>query len=244
MIRPEAMIHKALFAATAAALCIGAAPPQAAALQPSEQRTGNPLSMVEVTPAKTHILGSPEAKQTLVEYLSYTCGQCAVFEINGADTIKYGAVGSGKLRLEIRHYIFNEADLTVATALHCLPKENFFLAHTTMLRTQAQWAPKWRNATPAQRIRYETGTPKQIMQAIARDIGLYQSMEQFGLSNIELDRCLGDPAIYKPILQQTDDAAKVGVNSTPSFLLGGTKIPQFTWPEVGLVLDRALTAQD
>lgn len=238
------MIRQALLAAGAVLLCIGAAPPETAPLQSSEQPSGNPLNMVEVTPAKTHVLGSPKAEQTLVEYLSYTCGHCAVFEIKGADTIKYGAVGSGKLRLEIRHYIFNEADLTVATALHCLPKERFFQAHTTMLRTQGEWAPKWRDATSAQRARYQTGTPKQIMQAIARDIGLYESMEKFGLSNIVLDRCLGDPAIYKPILKQTDDAAKVGVNSTPSFLLGGTKIPQFTWPEVGLVLDQALTAED
>ncbi len=229
------MIRKALLAATAAVFAIAAAPPA-----PQERQSGNPLTMVEVTSEKTHIIGSPEAEQTLVEYLSYTCSHCSVFELKGADTIKYGHVASGKLRLEIRHYIFDNADLTVATALHCLPEDKFFLAHSTMLKRQAQWVPKWRNATPAQRARYEAGTPRQIMQAIARDIDLYEAMAPFGLSNVELDRCLGDPAIYKPILQQTEDAEAVGINSTPSFLLNGTKIPQFTWPEVGLVLDAVL----
>ena len=209
------MIRKSLLAATIAIASIAAAPAPVA----------NWLTNVVTTAEKSHIVGDPNAKHMLTEYMSYTCVHCFEFERDGADAIKTQFVGDGRMRFEVRHFILNIADLTVASAVHCLPEEDFFRGHAAMMKSYEQWSPKFFNATRAQRQRYEIGTPKQRLQAVASDIGLYDMMAKQGLGRAELDRCLGNPAIYEPIIAQTDKAAAQGITGTPTFVFDDARLP-------------------
>lgn len=224
------MIRKALFAATAAALCIGAAPPQ----------SKDTVTSVAETPIGSHIIGDPEARSTLTEYLSYTCGHCATFEREGADLVKLRFVGTGRLKFEVRHLLLNIVDLTVATGVHCLPNEQFFTAHSAILKRQDEWLGKASSATPAQQARWQSGTPKARLQAVASDIGLYDILENHGLSRVQLDRCLGDADVYQPIIDQSAEAQQRGINGTPTFELDGTRLVVNTAAGVGRVLTEAL----
>ncbi len=224
------MIRKFLLVATAAALSLGAAPPQ----------SFDTLMSVERTPIGSHVIGDPAAKNTLIEYVSYTCSHCATFEREGSDLVKLQFVGTGRLKFEVRHFILNIVDLTIASATHCLPADQFFPVHSAMLRRQDEWLPRALSASPAQQVRWEAGTPKQRLQAVASDIRLYDMMENFGLSRVQLDRCFADPGVYQPILDQTDEAESRGITGTPTFELDGTQLPTNTAHGVGQVLTQAL----
>lgn len=224
------MIRKLLLAATAAVLSLGAAPPQ----------SFDTLMSVEKTPMGSHVIGDPAAKSTLTEYVSYICGHCATFEREGSDLVKLQFVGTGRLKFEVRHFILDIVDLTVATATHCLPADQFFPVHSAMLRRQGEWLPRAQSATPAQQARWEAGTPQQRLQAVASDIALYDMMENYGLSRVQLDRCFADPGVYQPILAQTREAESRGITGTPTFELDGTQLPTNTAQGVGQVLTEAL----
>jgi protein-disulfide isomerase len=229
MIRPK-MLHKALLAATAAALCIGAAPPQ----------SKTTVTSVSKTAIASHVIGDPAAKNTLVEYISYTCRHCADFEREGSDLVKLQFVGTGRLKFEVRHLLLNVIDLTVATATHCLPTNRFFPAHSAMLKRQDEWLGKASSATPAQQARWNAGTLRQRMQAVASDIGLYDIMENHGLSRAKLDQCLGDEGVYEPIIDQSTAAQQRGIRSTPTFELNGARLATFSAEGVGRVLAETL----
>lgn len=229
MFRPKT-IHKVLLAATAAALAIGAAPPQAK----------NTITAVSKTAIASHVMGNPAAEHRLVEYMSYTCSHCAAFEREGSDLVKLQFVGTGRLKFEVRHLLLNVVDMTVATATHCLPTNRFFTAHSAMLKRQDEWLGKASAASPGQQARWGTGTPRQRMQAVASDIGLYDIMQNHGLSRARLDQCFGDAGVYQPIIDQSIEAQRRGIQSTPTFELNGARLATFSADGVGRVLTETL----
>mgnify|MGYP002883084340 CR=1 FL=1 len=224
------MMLKPLIAAAAAILAIAATPP-------APQGSGG---KVVRTAAGSHVVGNPEAKDTLVEFVSYTCSHCAAFEREGDDLMKAQFVASGRLKFEVRHRVLNVVDMTVATGVHCLPTAKFFAGHSAMLRTQDKWLAKATAASQSQQARWRTGTPRDKMRAVASDIGLYDMLGRHGLSRSQLDQCFGDPKIYQPITDQTVAASKRGINSTPTFELNGVRLAAISAREVLSVLDNAL----
>lgn len=224
------MMLKPITVALAAVLAIGAAPPQAK----------NFVTNVTRTATGSHLIGNPEAKDTLVEFVSYTCGHCAAFERDGAALMKAQYVATGRMKFEVRHRVLNVVDMTVATSVHCLPTDKFFTAHSYMLRSQPTWLSKATSATKSQQARWDTGTPRDKMRAVASDIGLYDIMGRYGLSRSQLDNCFGDSKVYQPITDQTATAAKRGINGTPTFELNGVRLAAIRAREVLFVLENAI----
>src|SRR3546814_17090294 len=52
-----------------------------------------------------HVIGNPQARTTLAEYISYTCPLCAQFSVDGAPVLKLAFVHQGNLKLVIRHLL-------------------------------------------------------------------------------------------------------------------------------------------
>ena len=95
------------------------------------------LSTVNVTDKGAHVLGNPAAPNKVVEYLSYTCGHCADFEMNEAPAFKTQFVATGKASLEIRNMVLNPVDLTAAMLARCGGKAKFFGNQRHLFSTQA-----------------------------------------------------------------------------------------------------------
>ena len=224
------MMLKQITAEFAAVLAIGAAPPQ----------SKNFVTNVTRTATGSHLIGNPEAKDTLVEFVSYTCGHCAAFEREGAELMKAQYVATGRMKFEVRHRVLNVVDMTVATGVHCLPTAKFFTAHSAMLRSQDKWLAKASSATASQQARWKAGTPRDKMRAVASDIGLYDMLGRHGLSRSQLDNCFGAPAVYQPITDQTAAASKRGINGTPTFELNGVRLAAITARDVLFVLENAI----
>lgn len=177
---------------------------------------------VTQTAEGTHVLGKPDAKVRLTEFISYTCPHCAQFQQEAEAPLRLGYVASGKASVEIRHFVRDPIDMTVALLTHCGPPAKFFLNHSAFLRRQAQWIAPLASASSAQRARWTAGAFASRTRAIARDFRFHEIMASRGYGTREVDLCLADEALARKLAQSTSEAReKLGITGTPSFAIGG-----------------------
>lgn len=169
----------------------------------------------------SHMLGSPEAKVKVTEYVSYTCSHCADFTRQSDAGMRLAYVMPGKASVTVHHLIRDPIDLTVAMLTNCGDSKGFFRRHNAFMATQAKWLAKAQTASEATQSRWSNGQVSVRMKAIADDLGFYASMQQWGYSRPAVDQCLSDQVKAKAILDQTREASEFGVNATPSFAING-----------------------
>jgi protein-disulfide isomerase len=170
----------------------------------------------------SNVVGNPAAKVKLTTFVSYTCPACARFEVESEAALRMEYVRSGKLSLEIRHYVRDPIDLTVGLLTQCGTKEKFMLNHAAFMRRQSVWLAAAGRAKSAQQARWTSGDLGSRGRAIASDFGFYQIMATRGYDRIAVDRCLTDTALAQKLAAGTEAAGKMGLNQTPSFAIDGT----------------------
>lgn len=219
----------ALFTLALTSLAVGGA------LTASTANAAGPnwTSTVTVTPEGSHVLGNPQAKLKLTEYVSYTCPHCAHFEIESDAPLRLGYVSTGQVSVEVKHLLRDPVDATVALLANCGPKEKFFGNHAAFMRRQDQWMAPLAVASDGQRQRWSTGSYLARRRAIAADFHLYDIMERLGYSRPMADHCLADEAMAKRIAGHNADADRLGIEGTPSFVLNGALLAgTHTWETV------------
>ena len=180
-----------------------------------------------------HLFGNPEAEKKLIEFMSYTCSHCAEFARKGDAAIKLSYVPTGKISYEVRHLIRDPVDLTAALLTHCGDEKKFGGIHEAIMYRFDEWMDKARNATQAQRSRWQFGTNSARFQAIASDLDFYEIMETRGYRRADLDRCLSDEAKAKALADTSAaDVAKYQLTGTPSFVLDGKLLEAHDWPSL------------
>ena len=217
------------FGLITAVLCgagaLNAAPPAAKKAAPrlaSTPAKTNWNAVVSRTPLDSHLLGNPNAPVKLIAYISYTCSHCAQFEAESDAQLRIGMIGPGKGSIEVRNFVRDPVDLTVALLTHCGPVSKFFANHSTFLRHQTTWLATAERLTDGQRQRWSNPDFTTRTRAIAGDLGLYTLMEARGYDRPTLDRCLADRALAERLAKNTKEAGeKDFVTGTPSFVLGG-----------------------
>ncbi len=214
----------------AAALSIAADKP---AVKPAGQV--NWVAKVAATPSGSHVIGNPEAKIRLVEYISYTCSHCAAFEQEASGELALGFIRQGKGSIEYRPFLRNIVDVAATLMVGCGEPSRFALNHSIMLRSQA----KWMGDIPEAKQRHWTTITDfpTRMRAIAGDMHFYDLFEPRGYRRIDLDRCLSNEAMAKAIAQENQIATAVGsINGTPSFLINDRPQDAGDWPSLRPVL--------
>jgi protein-disulfide isomerase len=179
------------------------------------------LSTVTVTDKGAHILGNPAAPNKVVEYLSYTCGHCADFEMKEAPAFKAKFVATGKASLEIRNMALNPVDLTAAMLARCGGKAKFFGNQRHLLATQAIWSGKTKNISAATRDKLKAQDYTGFMVSTFDEIGLGPIMQQRGITPAQAKTCLADKAALNFIIGMTEAGSALGVRGTPAFLVNG-----------------------
>ena len=179
------------------------------------------LSTVTVTSTGSHILGNPAAPNKVVEYLSYTCGHCAEFEMKEAPALKAQYVATGKASLEIRNFILNAVDLTASMLARCGGKAKFFGNQSHLLATQSVWLGKAKNISPATQAKLKTQDYAGFMIGVFDEIGLAPIMQQRGITPVQAKACLADKAGLNNVIAMTDAGSALGVRGTPSFVVNG-----------------------
>ena len=206
-------------AALAAGTMLGAAGKPA----PAPRTAGaNWNATVTRTPEGGLMMGNPAAKVKLVEFVSYTCNHCAQFEREAADQLRLGLVAPGKGSVEVRSFVRDPIDMTIALLTRCGPKEKFFANHTTFLRKQDTWIKPLMNASQSQRQRWSTGELGVRLRFIASDLRFYDIMQTLGYNRQSVDRCLANTALVDQLARQTKEAAdRFHINGTPTFMIDG-----------------------
>jgi protein-disulfide isomerase len=225
-----------------AALALGATMAAAATkpLPTSAKRNWN--TTVTVTPQGNHVLGNPAAELKLTEFVSYTCPHCAHFETEADAPLRLTMVMSGKGSIEVRNFVRDPVDLTVALLTNCGPASKFFLNHSTFLRRQGQWIAPLVAPSPSQKTRWYTGPFAQRTRYIAQDFGFYPIMQSRGYTPQQIDVCLANEGLAKRLAAATDEAAdKLYVSGTPSFAIDGVVLAgTHSWDALRPQLDARL----
>jgi protein-disulfide isomerase len=182
---------------------------------------GKWLSTVTVTDKGAYVLGNPAAPNKVVEYLSYTCGHCAEFEVKEAPAFKAKFVATGKASLEIRNMVLNPVDLTAAMLARCGGKGKFFGNQRHLLATQAIWSGNTNKISAATRDKLKAQDYTGFMIGTFDEIGLGPIMQQRGITPKQAKTCLANKAAFDFVIGMTESGSALGVGGTPAFLVNG-----------------------
>jgi protein-disulfide isomerase len=148
-------------------------------------------------------IGNPDAKMTVNEYFSLTCSHCAAFAVETMPKVKSDLIETGKVRWVFNDYPLDQVALLAAQVARYLPVDRYDPFINALFATQDRWA-------------------------FARDANhteeLWKTAGLAGMSRPTFDKAIGDNDLKTWILkQQQADQDKWKIDSTPSFVINGTK---------------------
>lgn len=155
------------------------------------------------SPTAERFVGQPDAKTTVIEFFSLTCSHCAAFAAQTLPRVKKELIETGKVRWVFRDYPLDQIALLAAQVARYLPVERYEPFVNALLATQNRWA-------------------------FARDINhgeeIWKTAGLAGMSRATFDKAVADNDLRAWILkQQQADQDKWKIDSTPSFVINGTK---------------------
>jgi len=145
-------------------------------------------------------LGSPDAKVTIIEYASLTCGHCANFHKDTWPALKAKYIDTGKARFTLREFPLDPLATAGFMLARCNGNDKYFPMTDLLFAQQKGWA--------------FTDKPVDALSALVKQAGFTQ--ESF-------EACLKRQDIYDAVTQVKDGGSKAGVDSTPTFFINGQK---------------------
>jgi len=166
---------------------------------------GGVAQAADIDPESPRAIGSPNAKVTVEEWFSLTCTHCADFAKETFPEIKKNLIDTGKVRWAFRDFPLDQLALEAAQVAHYLPPDRYEPFVLALFATQDRWA-----------FAQGANTTNEIwkMAALA------------GMNKATFDQAIADTKLRNWILQeQTMAQKKYGIDSTPSFVIGGKVYP-------------------
>ncbi len=146
-------------------------------------------------------IGKPDAPVKVEEWFSLTCTHCADFQRVTFPRVRAELIDTGRVRYIWKDFPLDQVALNAAMIARALAPERYEPFITTLLATQDRWA-------------------------FARGVNSTEELAKLaalaGLSRQTFDATLADTELKKAILTAQDEAErKLGVSSTPSFVING-----------------------
>ena len=158
---------------------------------------------------KKNILGNLNAPNTLVEYASLSCVHCANFHNQKLPEIKKKLIETGKLKYIYKDFPLDMPAMLAAMVTNCYEGEQFHTTLNSLFRNQKKWVTASSNK-------------EELLNAF------HQILKQHGISLEKIKICAEENEDNKKkwdsILASRLEGQKLGVNSTPSFILNGKKL--------------------
>ena len=180
------------------------AEPKASATAASQQPSDEPdLTVLETRdPDDVQALGPVDAPVGLIVYSDYQCPYCSKwFRDTFPEMRKY--VDSGDLRIEWRDVnVFGEASERAARAAHAAGMQDHFWEYHAELFPDGERLP----------------------ESELTDEALAERAEDLGLDRKRFESDMGSDEVRTTIAQYAVEGQRIGVRSTPAFILGGEPI--------------------
>jgi protein-disulfide isomerase len=158
-------------------------------------------------PLGDHVLGSPDAPVTIIEYASMTCPHCAHFHETTYPEMKKKYVDTGKVRFIFREFPLDALAAAGSMLARCAGKDKYFPMIETLFSQQKEWV---------------------VQKPLAPMLGI---AKQAGFTQQSFDECLANQQMLSAIEEGRNRATKLGVNSTPTFFINGKIIRGALTPE-------------
>jgi protein-disulfide isomerase len=147
-------------------------------------------------------MGAPEgAKVTVIEYASVTCHVCEAWQKENWEAFKAAYVDTNKVRYVFREIPTPPAPIAVAGFLvaRCAGNERYFDVVHELLANREEFV----------------NDPRSTLFRVGNGVGL---------SNERVQQCITDEAAMAAAEERAQAARGAGVDSTPTFLVNGTKV--------------------
>lgn len=166
--------------------------------------------------------GNPDAPVEVIEYASFTCPHCASFHANQYKALKANYIDTGRIKFIYREVYFDRPGLWASMIARCTNEPDFFFAFADLLYTeQSNWLA--------------SGDPAGIIEDLRR------LAKTAGMDDAALDACLSDgPKAEALFGWYQENAENDAVNSTPTFVIDGTKHSNMAYDEFASILDGKL----
>jgi protein-disulfide isomerase len=148
-----------------------------------------------------YLLGSDSAKVEISEYADYQCPFCGDFATVQFPAVRQQLIDPGLVRWRFRDFPLSghPHSRVAAHAAACADEQGkFWQMHSALFEHQGEWSP----------ARDASGRFHDYAQQIGLDLGKY-------------DECMQSARYAGRIQASLEEGTKLGVNGTPTFLIGG-----------------------
>lgn len=149
-----------------------------------------------------YILGSASAPVEVVEYADYQCPACQSFDVVEFPYVKERLIQTGRVRWVYRDFPLDQPHKWTRLAAHSAACANdqgkYWEQHSSLYQGQPDWSAS-----------NDAGS---IFRKYA---------EQNGMDTGKYDECMKSLRYSGRIQASSDEGIKLGVNSTPSFVIAG-----------------------
>lgn len=161
----------------------------------------------------------PDAKVTVVEYASVTCGHCAVWNEEVWPEFKTKYVDTKKVRYVFREFPTPPQDIAVAGFLiaRCAGEDKYFDVVHDIMASQKEW-----------------------MAGVAPRTTLFRAAAAAGLTQEQTEACIRDKAAIEEMSNRIKAGIDAGVTGTPTFLVNGTKVLDSSLSSLSEAIDAEL----
>jgi protein-disulfide isomerase len=147
--------------------------------------------------------GPADAKVTVVEYASMTCGHCAHFAKDVWPEFKKKYIDTGKVYYVFREFPLDNLAAAASMLARCAGGDKTFPLIEVLFEKQAEWAFVEGNPVPK----------------------LFEIAKQAGFTQEAFDKCLTDQKLLDNITAGRTRGSEVfGVSATPTFFINGKRL--------------------
>lgn len=176
---------------------------------------------VDTSVVEEMMIGNPDAAVTVIEYASFTCPHCRSFHENTFDELKADYIDTGKINFIYREVYFDRYGLWAGMLARCGGSDRYFGFVDALYESQSDWTAGGDPATIAGNLRKLGRTA--------------------GLGDEEVTACLSDQAMAEAMVASYQENSEAdGIESTPSFMINGTKYSNMPYDEFKTILDEEL----
>ena len=167
------------------------------------------------------VLGSLDAKVTIVEYASLTCPHCATFHINTLPALKRENIDKGLVKLIYRDFPLDGLALRAAMMAQCAGPDRYFGFLDLLFARQHVWAT---NTNPLE--------------------GLASIGKMGGMTDDEFKTCLTDKSVEQTVLSDALEGEKTyAVRATPTVFIDGMRYSAMSFEQMRAILDPILASK-